>query len=135
MADERLETVSLPSRPDEIAPDGSAIRVLARLAGGSMAHGTLEPGRVSQAICHRTVGEIWYVLGGTAEIWRRLGDQDRTDTVRAGDSLSIPAGTRFQFRTIGAEPFTFIMCTMPPWPGAGEAIAVEAVWTPDGDDA
>jgi hypothetical protein len=28
----------LPAAPDAVAPDGSAVRVLLRLAGGSMAH-------------------------------------------------------------------------------------------------
>jgi mannose-6-phosphate isomerase-like protein (cupin superfamily) len=93
-----------------------------------MAHGTLPPGRTSLAIRHRTIEEIWYVLSGVAEIWRRLGDQESVDLISGGRSLTLPAGCEFQFRTIGAEPFTFIMCTMPPWPGNDEAILVEGKW-------
>jgi mannose-6-phosphate isomerase-like protein (cupin superfamily) len=111
-----------------LAPDGSEIRVLSRCGGASMAHGTLPPGRTSLAIRHRTVEEIWYVLGGSGEIWRRLGDRESVEVVAAGQSLTIPAGCEFQFRTVGNEPFTFIMCTLPPWPGADEAVVVQGAW-------
>jgi mannose-6-phosphate isomerase-like protein (cupin superfamily) len=95
-----------------------------------MAHGTLAPGSVSRAIRHRTVDEIWYVLGGSAEIWRRLSEHESIETVCAGDALTIPLGTHFQFRTVGPASFTFIMCTMPPWSGEDEAIRVDGIWTP-----
>ena len=54
-----------------VAPDGSDVRVLLSLGGGSMAHFELAPGRVSAAVVHRTVEEIWYVLAGRGEMWRR----------------------------------------------------------------
>ena len=118
---------------DVLAPDGSEIRVLSRVSGASMAHGTLPPGKVSLAVRHRTVEELWYALSGAAEIWRRVGDQESVDLVSGGQSLSLPAGCEFQFRTVGAEPFTFIMCTVPPWPGADEAIPVDGKWEVDDD--
>ena len=36
-----------------------------------MAHFALEAGRVSRAIQHRTVSEIWFVLAGRGEMWRQ----------------------------------------------------------------
>jgi hypothetical protein len=39
-------------------------------------------------------------------------------------------GTQFQFRTVGFESLAVVGVTMPPWPGDGEAIPVEGVWTP-----
>ncbi|MCW5752686.1 MAG: hypothetical protein KIT81_16245 [Alphaproteobacteria bacterium] len=66
-----LTRKSLPGPYDVLAPDGSEVRVLLSLAGGSMAHFTLRPEQVSQAVAHRSVEEIWYVLGGRAEMWRR----------------------------------------------------------------
>lgn len=124
----RLTVQHLATDPDVMAPDGSGIRVLPRLTRGSMAHGTLAPGSTSQAIRHRTVEEIWFILDGQAEIWRQLSDQESIEHVRPGDALTIPLGTAFQFRTIGPVPFQFIMCTMPPWPDADEAIHVPGVW-------
>ncbi len=128
MTTARFVTMSLPAGFTLTAPDGSGIRELPRLERGSMAHGVLAPGSISRAIRHQSVDEIWFVLGGSAEIWRRLDDQEAVETVGAGVALTIPAGTHFQFRTVGSEPFTFIMCTMPPWSGAEEAIRVEGIW-------
>jgi mannose-6-phosphate isomerase-like protein (cupin superfamily) len=121
-------TIRLPGAYDALAPDTSEIRVLGRVRGAGMAHGTLPPGAVSLAVAHRTVDEIWFVLGGRAEIWRKQGDWEEVVLVDAGTSLTIPLGAAFQFRTVGAEPFTFIMCTIPPWPGEGEAVRVPNHW-------
>jgi mannose-6-phosphate isomerase-like protein (cupin superfamily) len=127
-----ISTVRVDIR-DVLAPDGSEIRVLSRCGGASMAHGTLPPGRTSLAIRHRTVEEIWFVLSGSAEMWRRLGDRESVEVIVAGQSLTIPVGCEFQFRTVGDGPFTFIMCTLPPWPGADEAIMVSGMWEAEND--
>ena len=50
--------------------------------------------------------------------------------VRAGVSVSIPAGASFQFRNDGDEPLEAVGVTMPPWPGAEEAVALEGIWEP-----
>jgi mannose-6-phosphate isomerase-like protein (cupin superfamily) len=123
-----MTTVHLPIDHDVLAPDGSEIRILAGTARASMAHGLLPPGGVSRAIRHQTVEEIWYVLAGRAEIWRRLGNDEQVVEATAGTSLTIPVGAAFQFRTVGDEPFQFIMLTMPPWPGSDEAIFVDGRW-------
>lgn len=123
-------TVRLGRDYDVLAPDTSEIRLLARVTGASMAHGTLPPGGISLAVVHRTVEEIWYVLSGQAEMWRKQSDHEEIVLVEAGASLTIPVGTSFQFRTVGDAPFTFIMCTLPPWPGDGEAIRVLDHWNP-----
>jgi mannose-6-phosphate isomerase-like protein (cupin superfamily) len=124
-----FETRRLPVRPDLVAADGSDVRVLLRLAGGSLAHFTLAPGRTSIAVAHRTVEEIWFFLAGRGEMWRRLGEQEAVVPVDVGVCVTIPAGTRFQFRSLGEEPLAAIAVTMPPWPGEGEAYAVKGRWT------
>lgn len=123
-----FHTVTLRVDYDEVAPDTSEIRLLARLAGGSLAHGTLPPGAVSLAVVHRTVEEIWFVLSGRAELWRRHDAHETIVEIGAGTAATLPVGTRFQFRTVGDEPFRFLMCTMPPWPGDGEAVPVSGHW-------
>ena len=124
----KFETKQLGKQVDTTAPDGSHIRLLPSLAGGSMAHCTLEVGQVSQAVAHKTVEEIWYVLEGEGQLWRKQGDQDEVVDLRAGISVTIPLGTQFQFRNVGSTPLRFIMMTMPPWPGEGEAYEVENHW-------
>jgi mannose-6-phosphate isomerase-like protein (cupin superfamily) len=113
---------------DVLAPDGSEIRLLVSTAGCSMAHGTLPPGQVSRAIVHRAVEEVWYVTAGRGQIWRKQGDREEVIEVGAGSALTIPVGTHFQFRTVGPDPFQFVMCTMPPWPGEHEAVRVTDYW-------
>ncbi|HEY2051743.1 MAG TPA: hypothetical protein VGH03_20565, partial [Caulobacteraceae bacterium] len=66
----KFATARLPASPSAIAPDGADVRVLLGLAGGSFAHFELAPGKVSNAVTHRTVEEIWYFLAGRGEMWR-----------------------------------------------------------------
>jgi mannose-6-phosphate isomerase-like protein (cupin superfamily) len=121
-------TKLLGDEPDAIAPDTSEIRLLAGASRGSLAHGTLAPHGVSLAIKHRVVEEVWFVVEGRGQVWRMRNALGEVVDVGPGASLSIPPGTHFQFRTIGDEPFRFIMCTMPPWPGADEAVRVPDHW-------
>ena len=123
-----FSTKRLPAKRDVVAPDGSDVRVLLAMEGGSMAHFTLAPGATSKAVAHRTVEEIWFVLAGHGEMWRRTGEQEKVVALEAGVCLTIPRGTQFQFRAKGTEPLAVIAVTMPPWPGDGEAYAVDGPW-------
>lgn len=125
-----FEIKRLPLRRDAVAPDGSDVRVLLQLAGGSMAHFELAPGQTSTAVTHRSVEEIWFVLSGRGEMWRRQGEREAIVTLEVGVCLTIPHGTHFQFRALGEAPLAAVGVTMPPWPGAGEAIVVTGPWTP-----
>jgi len=125
-----FETRRLPNDPDVIAPDGSEVRLLPRLAGGSMAHFRLAPGKTSVPVAHHSVEEIWYVLRGRGEMWRQLGDRAEIVPMEPGVALTIPVGTRFQFRCLGSEPLEAVAVTMPPWPGPGEALALPGPWEP-----
>ena len=123
-----FSTKRLPTRPDAIAPDGSQVRVLLQLSGGSLAHFELAPGLTSRAVAHRSVEEIWYFLSGRGEMWRQLGDQEEVTPIGANVSITLPVGTRFQFRSLGPEPLAALGITLPPWPGAEEACAVPGKW-------
>lgn len=125
-----FDTQRLPAERSTIAPDGSDVRVLLGLERGSLAHFELGPGRSSLAVAHRTVDEIWYVIGGRGEMWRKQGDREEVVQMEPGVCVSIPAGTRFQFRCSGSEPLAAIGVTMPPWPGSTEAYAVAGRWPP-----
>ena len=63
-----FETKRLPATRDALAPDGSDVRVLLRLAGGSMAHYELATGHTSLAVTNQTVEEIWFVLAGQGQM-------------------------------------------------------------------
>jgi mannose-6-phosphate isomerase-like protein (cupin superfamily) len=124
------ETKRLPARPDVVAPDGSDVRILPGLAGGTMAHFELAPGETSIAVVHRTVEEIWFFVGGRGEMWRAHDEREEVVEVEPGIALTIPVGTRFQFRALGAEPLAAVGVTMPPWPGPDEAVTVDGRWPP-----
>jgi mannose-6-phosphate isomerase-like protein (cupin superfamily) len=95
-----------------------------------MAEFELAPGQVSAAVTHRTVDEIWYVLRGRGEIWRRQGTREEVVPLEPSVCLTIPLGTHFQFRAIGEGALTVLGITMPPWPGADEARPAAGPWTP-----
>jgi mannose-6-phosphate isomerase-like protein (cupin superfamily) len=123
-----FETRQLPLKPDVIAPDGSDVRVLLRTGNGSMAHFELAAGRASAPIRHRSVEEIWYVLSGSGEMWRRQDEREEVVALLPGTCVTVPAGTHFQFRAAGATPLSAVGVTMPPWPGPDEAIPVRGKW-------
>ena len=115
----------LPEACDVLAPDGSEVRVLLALDGASMAHFRLLPGQVSQAVRHRTVGEIWYGLSGQGEMWR---SDVGVVALGPGVCLTIPVGVAFQFRTLGDVPLDVVGVTVPPWPGPEEAEPAVGAW-------
>jgi mannose-6-phosphate isomerase-like protein (cupin superfamily) len=125
-----FETRTLGAAPDAVAPDGTAVRLLAALSGGSFAHFELPAGAISHAVVHRTVEEIWWFVAGRGALWRRSGELEEVVAVGPGVSATFPLGTRFQFRASPEAPLAFVAVTMPPWPGDGEAEVVEGKWRP-----
>lgn len=129
-ASKPYETKTLGAAVDAVAPDGTGVRLLLSLAGGSLAHFELPAGAVSHAVTHRTVEEIWFVVDGAGSIWRLQDGVESIDSLAPGTSLTIPLGTAFQFRAEAGSPLAFLAITMPPWPGMDEAEPVAGRWTP-----
>ena len=101
-----FDTQRLPSGHDVIAPDGSEVRILLGLTGGGMAHFRLASGVTSQAVTHRTVEEIWYVIAGQGDMWRKADGQEEIVKLEPGVCLTIPLGTCLM-RTAVSTLFTF----------------------------
>ena len=109
--------------PDAIAPDGSEIRYLVLEARrASLVEVTLQPGRVSRPVRHRTVEEIWYFLAGTGRVWL----DGAVTEVGPGSTVVIPTGCAFHFAATGDAPLRFLCYTSPPWPGDEEAEFVQS---------
>ena len=123
-----MDTRKLPHEYTVLAPDGSEIRELVAVGGGSMVHCTLPPGAVSMTVKHLTIEEVWYVTQGRGQVWRKSESAESVVDVEPGLSLSIETGTHFQFRNIGGDDLCLIIVTMPPWPGEQEAVRVEDYW-------
>lgn len=131
----QFETKELPLEPDGLAPDQSEVRLLLEIREAGMAHFTLPPGKISQAVTHRTVEEIWYVLTGYGRIWRKQGNEEEIVELGADLCLTIPLGTHFQFRNDGDDALEVIIATIPTWPGPSEAVQVDGYWdAEEGDD-
>ena len=116
------------NKPDAIAPDGSEVRILATTARGSMAEFLLPPGKISIAVAHHTVEEVWFFTAGQGQLWRKNETAEEIVQIRPGVSISIPIGTHFQFRNDTTENLKAIGTTMPPWPGLEEAYIVKGKW-------
>jgi len=125
-----FQAMQLPSARDVVATDGSDVRILLGLAGGTMAHFQLSPGHTSSAVTHRTVEEIWYFLSGRGEMWLKQEGREEIVPLESGVCLTIPLGTHFQFRSLGDQALAAVSITMPPWPGDGEAVVVPGTWEP-----
>jgi mannose-6-phosphate isomerase-like protein (cupin superfamily) len=118
--------------PDDTAPDGSEIRLLAGAAEGatrsSVCEALLPAGQLSRPLRHRTVEEVWYILEGHGRVWRCPPDAPpggvAPQPVAPGDTLVIPAGWSFQFAAPPDGPLRFLCLTVPPWPGEGETLPV-----------
>jgi mannose-6-phosphate isomerase-like protein (cupin superfamily) len=129
MNDPAMTDKILSSVGDYLAPDGSTVRLLAQGRSGGMAHFELGEGAISAAQQHRTVEEVWYILEGLGQMWRKQeGVDGKIIDLRSGVSMTIPPRTSFQFRNTGRAPLAAIGVTMPPWPGPDEAVAVEGIW-------
>ena len=123
-------TLKLPVDATVVAPDGSDVRVLLGLQAGGMAHFQLAAGQTARAVVHRTVEEVWYVVGGRGEMWRRAGEREEVTVLEPGVCLTIPLGTHFQFRAAPDQAVSAVAITMPPWPGPDEAVWLAGPWTP-----
>jgi mannose-6-phosphate isomerase-like protein (cupin superfamily) len=123
-------TMRLPSSPAVVVPDGSDVRVLLGLSAGSRAHFELPSGMVAQAVVHRTVEEVWFVLAGRGQMWRKQGQHEEVVALEPGCCFTIPFGTHFQFRAAESEAVSAVAITMPPWPGESEAVLVSGPWLP-----
>ena len=126
----QFTTRRLPDEPDVTAPDGSDVRILPELKGGSMAHFELAPGKISIAVGHRTIEEIWYIISGQGEMWRKQNGHEEIVPLEPGIALTIPEGTHFQFRALNGKPLQAVAITMPLWIGDDEAFYVPGKWEP-----
>ena len=121
-------TRQISTGPDVIAPDGSEVRILAISPRGSMAQFLLPAGKISIAVAHRTVEELWVFTLGQGQLWRKNNNFETIETIVPGLSISILPDTHFQFRNDGDEPLIAFGTTMLPWPGADEAYFVPGKW-------
>lgn len=119
-----MQTKPIPIAYQHISPAGAKVRVLMSNQYAGIAHCTLERGKITHAVAHKTVSEFWHILSGNGKIWRRNSQEESITNLTAGITIDIPLGTDFQYRS-DAEDLVFICFTAPPWTGSDEAYLVE----------
>ena len=94
-----------------VTKDGSTIRELHHTEVQSLAEATLEPSEATKRHYHRETEEIYFVLkgSGTMEV------DGRTQTVRPGDAVLIPAGAWHQLENTGSSELRILCCCAPPY--------------------
>ena len=112
-------TKTLAAIADATAPDGTAVRLLLALAGGSMAHFELPAGAVSHAVTHRTVEELWYVVCRPRALFGAVSDgAERIEALAPGIAVDHSrSGRRSSSAPRRPRRSPFVAITMPPWPG------------------
>jgi mannose-6-phosphate isomerase-like protein (cupin superfamily) len=91
-----------------------------------MWHCILHAVKISSAVYHKTVDEIWYVLEGNGELW--LSDKGETINLIPNICITIPRGTSFQVKNTGEKDLKFLGVTIPVWRGPNEVCNVEGKW-------
>lgn len=121
------QTLLMAEAGSETAPDGSNVRPLLRFPEGSMARFEFSAGQVSHAVRHPELDELWYVIDGSGEMWRKQNQTSSIEPLAAGTCVSIPRNTAFQCRAGGAG-MAVIAVTLPAWSGDSNAIEVIGHW-------
>lgn len=126
-----LTTYDTLEFPEKVitAPDGSEIRELLIERACSMVHCRLPAAGISMAVRHKSVVELWHIVGGSGVVWRKPPDEEGSEVaVQAGMTLRIPVGWHFQFRADDEGALEILIVTLPPWPSMDEAVRVEDHW-------
>jgi len=127
-----FQTLQIAEAVLEIAPDGSSVLPLLRFPEGSMARFEFASGQVSHAVLHPGLDELWYVVDGSGEMWRRQETRSSIEPLMSGSCASIPRETAFQCRA-GPAGLTVIAVTLPAWSGAADAIGATGPWVTNPD--
>jgi mannose-6-phosphate isomerase-like protein (cupin superfamily) len=107
--------MDLSREPDRSSPGGETeIRYLPGLPAADFAHATLGPQKVSPAAILKGQTELYYVLEGEGELWRRRGGPEEVTRLRKGRSVGIPPGVDYQYRS-GHEPLRLLVASLPAW--------------------
>ncbi len=115
--------------PVVTAADGSTVRILSKTHMASSIHVVIEG--TSNPIYHHSRDEVWYVISGEGEMWRRSAMREaHTIKLTPGMSFTIPKQTTFQYRSTGGGPLEAVCVTIPPWPqpDADEVVASAGIW-------
>ena len=108
----------LSEEPDYRSPSGGAeIRLLLDFPQGAIAHAVTKPGETSEPAILDGITEMFYVLGGSGQLWRGVGETEQVVTLRPGRLTTTPAGVQFQYSVApdATEALRFLVVSAPRW--------------------
>jgi mannose-6-phosphate isomerase-like protein (cupin superfamily) len=111
-----MEVRSLDAAEPFTTADGSTIRSLldrsnAPVANQSLAEATIAAGEATRRHYHRASEELYFLLDGEG----RMEIDGASRTVRAGDAILIPAGSRHQITADAGAAIRMLVCCAPPY--------------------
>jgi len=109
-----VKIASLDRVESFVTKDGSFIRELHHTEAQSLAEATLEPGQATERHYHRATEEIYFVIKGSGD----MEVDGRTERVRPGDAILIPAGAWHTLVNDGTSELRILCCCVPPYSDA-----------------
>ena len=109
-----MKIASLDRVESFVTKDGSFIRELHHTEAQSLAEATLEPGQATERHYHRATEEIYFVIKGSGD----MEVDGRTERVRRGDAILIPAGAWHSLVNDGTSELRILCCCVPPYSDA-----------------
>jgi mannose-6-phosphate isomerase-like protein (cupin superfamily) len=109
-----VKIASLDRVESFVTKDGSFIRELHHTEAQSLAEATLEPGQATERHYHRATEEIYFVIKGSGD----MEVDGRTERVRPGDAILIPAGAWHSLVNDGTSELRILCCCVPPYSDA-----------------
>jgi mannose-6-phosphate isomerase-like protein (cupin superfamily) len=106
-----VKIASLDRVESFVTKDGSFIRELHHTEVQSLAEATLEPGQATERHYHRATEEIYFVIKGSGD----MEVDGRTERVRPGDAILIPAGAWHTLANDGTSELRILCCCVPPY--------------------
>lgn len=122
-----MQIANLDEVESFVTLDGSTIREVAGPAwtaarNQSLAEATVPPGGQTAEHFHKASEEIYFFTGGAGRM--RLGEEEQS--VRAGDCVVIPSGTRHKlWNDSHGEPLVLLCCCAPAYSDEDTVITEE----------
>jgi mannose-6-phosphate isomerase-like protein (cupin superfamily) len=125
-------TLTIGEAYDHVSPAGVAeIRLLPSFEQGELAHARARAGRPSRAARLSGIGEMFYVLTGKGELWRKTGGLEDVTPLVPGRSVSLLPEIEYQYRAVDG-PLDFLVFTAPRWQRENWHEAEHSNWDDEG---
>lgn len=125
-----FKTSRIPVVFDSISSFGAEVRSLLSIENSSLSLMELPSGFTTDPVYNNNIDEIWYIVGGRGELWRKQGSEEKIVPLDTGVCVTIPRKVHFQVRTYGFQPLSLLVVSTPIMQGDYDAERVKGIWQP-----